>query len=179
VSQPLPTHHPTGHPGILVQFFPFRLMDYIEVAESIEEWVEMVRLTNLETALPIVVRGMLFLYATYRPRSLISPTTSATSDDESDTLHVQPWTTRCPPGRPKKGRIHSAHEQRQAHEFTCSRCGQKGHSKQTCCEPINQAKFAFRIVDLRDRRCFRRDQSIYIHRNRRQSLEKTTSPHHH
>jgi hypothetical protein len=61
VSQPLPTHHPTGHPGILVQFFPFRLMDYIEVAGSIEEWVEMVRLTNSGTP---VLEGRVMMQST-------------------------------------------------------------------------------------------------------------------
>jgi hypothetical protein len=61
------------------------------------------------------------------------------SDDESDTLQVQSPATRRPPGRPRKRRIRPAHEKRPARAFTCSRCGQKGHSKRTYREPINQA----------------------------------------
>ena len=69
-----------------------------------------------------------------------SPPSLLESDEElsdSDDDSVLPPSTRRPPGRPKKRRIRSNGEvDCEKRIFRCGRCGETGHSKRTCHEPI-------------------------------------------
>lgn len=74
-----------------------------------------------------------------------SPPTVVSDDDtssESEDDSVLPPSTRRPLGRPKKHRIRGEHDEmkRPKRKFKCSRCGENGHSRKTCHEPINVAE---------------------------------------
>jgi len=74
-----------------------------------------------------------------------SPPTVVSDDDtssESEDDSVLPPSTRRPPGRPKKRRIRGEHDEMKCakRKFKCSRCGEDGHSRKTCREPINVAE---------------------------------------
>ena len=58
------------------------------------------------------------------------------SSSESDTDDLLPPTTRRPPGRPKKQRMRSGGEHVGARIQHCGRCGEEGHSKRTCTNPL-------------------------------------------
>jgi len=66
-----------------------------------------------------------------------SPPTVVSDDEDSESED----STRRPPGRPRKRRIHGQHDEvdRQKRVFRCSRCGEAGHSCRTCREAINGA----------------------------------------
>ena len=75
-----------------------------------------------------------------------SPSASFPSDEEASEYETQsdgdpsvlPPSTRCPPGRPHKRRIHTDAEQpdHQKRIFRCGRCGKNAHSRRTCTGPI-------------------------------------------
>jgi hypothetical protein len=58
------------------------------------------------------------------------------SSSESDTDVLLPPTTGRPRGRPKKQRMRSGEEHVGARIQHCGRCGEKGHSKRTCKNPL-------------------------------------------
>jgi hypothetical protein len=69
----------------------------------------------------------------------VNAATTATGDESNidDTDVLLPPITRRPPGRPKKLRIRGASEGgREKRTFRCGSCGNTGHSKKTCRQPV-------------------------------------------
>src|SRR5579859_90166 len=70
--------------------------------------------------------------------SIFPPNVNSATTDSDSTEVLLPPITRCPPGRPRKVRIRGASEGggREKRAFRCSRCGNTGHSRKTCRQPV-------------------------------------------